>query len=276
MTAARAIDSVTVITPCYNPGPLLRETAQSITQQTAVLSGRVTLQYLVKDGGSTDGSLTQLPNGCEVQSAPDRGMYDAVADGLRQAHGNLVCYLNAGDLWSPRALDIVCDVLDAHPDVAWLTGFDGYYNAKGDLTNFRLPYRYRRRGFQEGWYGVSFPAVQQETTFWRAHLTREIDLEELATYRLAGDFYMWTCFARRHPLWIVSAYLGGFRYHGAHLSDAREAYAREMLRAVVHRPGPASRALQLHDFFLWRAPDKYKRRRNPHMLQYDREAFAWR
>ncbi|MEO0309642.1 MAG: glycosyltransferase, partial [Gloeomargarita sp. DG02_3_bins_56] len=50
----------TIITPCYNAAEYLPETLASVLNQTAVRSGQVELEYLVQDGGSSDGTLELL------------------------------------------------------------------------------------------------------------------------------------------------------------------------------------------------------------------------
>jgi glycosyltransferase involved in cell wall biosynthesis len=267
-----------VVTPCYNAGSKLLSTARSVLSQRAVVEGRVDLEYVVVDGGSTDGSIDELMavygHRIKIISEPDRGMYDALVKGFRQINGDIHSYINAGDLYHEAAFDAVASMM-ARPDCDWVMGSQFFVNDLGQVISFRVPYRYRRRFIRNGLHGTFLPAVQQESTFWSGRLTSELDLHELSTYRLAGDHFIWCTFSERHELFVARAYLGGFTYHGDHLSAAREDYRREMAR---HRLKPRWwwMPLALLDRIVWKAPDRVKSEMNRRTyLSYDRLKKAW-
>ena len=90
---------ITVITVAYNAAPVLERTLQSVLGQQGV-----NLEYLVLDGGSTDGT-TDLLRRYDNQlsgwtSEPDRGIYDAMNKGLHRATGDVVAFLNADDVYA--------------------------------------------------------------------------------------------------------------------------------------------------------------------------------
>jgi len=89
---------VTIITVCYNAINGLEKTLESVIAQTWDC-----LEYIVIDGGSTDGSLDVLEKykhhvDCLV-SERDKGVYDAMNKGVRIAHGEWVLFMNAGDVF---------------------------------------------------------------------------------------------------------------------------------------------------------------------------------
>lgn len=267
-----------VITPCLNAAALIGETAASVLGQSALRDG-VELEYLVCDGGSTDGTLEALrPLACpalRVISAPDGGQYDALARGLRLATGDVVAYLNAGDYYHPHAFRAVREILSARPDCRWLTGFAVDYSPSGAAVRVVLPYRFRRRLLRCAAYGGILPFVQQESTFWRRELLERVDLQRLAGLRLAGDYYLWRCFADAAELHVVAAQLGGFRFHEGQKSENLAAYRAEM-RALAEAPGPADLALMLVDRLLWLAPPLVKKTLNPDTLHlYDQPSGRW-
>lgn len=268
---------VAVVTPCRNAAPWIAETVESVLAQTALRNGRAELDYVIVDGASDDGTaeVAARAGGSRVTvvSEPDQSMYDALAKGLRRVDGAVTCYLNAGDLYAPTAFDVVLDVL-RESTVSWLTGYDAYYNSKGHVIGLRLPFRYRRSFVRRGVYGMRLPAIQQETTFWRSALNDLVDLDVLASYRLAGDHYLWHRFASEHDLYVVAAFLGGFRYHGDHLSGDMAAY-REEARRHASGPRPYELPLVALDRLTWRAPERVKKAWNPHLLRYDRRSDRW-
>ena len=268
-----------VVTPCLNAASHIEETVASVGAQAAVQGGAVELEHLVRDGGSTDGTLEilrrlQKPH-LRIDSRADGGMYDALARGLREASGDVVAYLNAGDYLHPHAFDVVRELMAARPQIRWLTGWAIAYNAAGAAVRLDLPPRYRARLHRCGAYGRWLPAVQQESTFWKRELHERVDFARLAKLRLAGDYYLWRCFAETDALHIVSAQLGGFRLHAGQLSSDIDAYRAEMA-ALAEAPGPADYALMLCDKLSWYAPPAVKKFLNPRGFHlYDFGAGRW-
>ena len=269
-----------VVTPVRNGAAWIEQTMRSVLDQTAVCSGRARLRYIVMDGGSTDGTQDIVRavggNAVELVSERDAGMYAALAKGFRQVAGDSdVCaYVNAGDLWHLGALDVVLDVLQL-PGVDWVSGYRVAYNAAAQIVHVTLPSTYRARLIATGAYGTTLPSIQQESTFWRSSLLESVDLDHLADFRLAGDYYLWRCFAERTTLYTVAALLGGFRMHGGHLSGARATYAAEV-RSMTRRPGFSDRVIGCLDRPIWVAPDGVKKALGRHqILRYDVAKDSW-
>lgn len=215
---------ISIFTPCRNAVDRIGETILSVLGQRTDAA----VEYVVLDGASTDGTAQRAADcGAEVISEPDRGLYDAVAKGLRWATGDVVAYLNAGDLLHPTALEVVSEIF-SHPSVKWLTGYRVAVNERSQVTEVRRQRPFRREFYETGIYGSLLPGVQQESTFWRRELVETLDLDKLAGFRLAGDFYMWQCFARLAQPSTVDAFLGAHRIHSGQLSEDREGYRAEV------------------------------------------------
>jgi glycosyltransferase involved in cell wall biosynthesis len=273
------ISSFTIITPCRNAERFIRRTVESIFRQSAVESGRINLQYIVCDGASTDGTLATVRDLCgeraEIFSEPDAGMYDALANGFRRATGEVVAYLNAGDFYHPGAFDAVADVFET--GISWLTGMNFVCNDRQQPIYCLLPYRYRRRLIARGVYGRILPMfIQQESTFWSRSLLEAVDYSRLASFRLAGDFYLWKCFSTRTDLAIVDTVLGAFVQHPGQQSEAIAQYHAEM--DAVRDPARAFDALVGHlDLaFATFLPAKIKKKLNPRLLfRWDEHLRRW-
>ena len=72
-----------IIVVCLNPGEKLLQTLQSIQKQEFR-----DYEIVLKDGGSTDGSLQKLDpgqSGLHVVTKPDRGIYDAMNQAVEEA-----------------------------------------------------------------------------------------------------------------------------------------------------------------------------------------------
>ena len=93
-----------IITITYNAEQHLEGTLRSVIGQTCI-----DYEYLIIDGGSTDGTLDIAKSHEDhidlLVSEPDKGLYDAMNKGLRAARGTYLCFLNAGDhLRDPNVL----------------------------------------------------------------------------------------------------------------------------------------------------------------------------
>ncbi len=271
--------TISVITPCFNAERWVAETMTSVLRQNAVTSGRVALQYIIVDGGSSDATLAAIEsaaarrNDVEVISEPDDGMYDALAKGLSRARGDICSYINAGDVYHPHALSAAAGVFEAGL-ARWLTGFHTVANEAGAVTDVRLPWRYRREFFECGFYGTRLPVVQQESTFWSGTLNGHLDLDRLRTFRLAGDFYLWRTFAEHEELRIAQAMLGTFRKVPGQLSSDSDGYRRE-LASVCRDPTLRERLLARHDALRFRWMRTGKRRDRRHIV-FDHVREGWR
>ncbi len=92
---------VSVITPCYNSADTIEKTLECIENQTYK-----SLEYIIIDGGSTDGTLEiierhkeKLPKDFTLVSEKDNGIYDAMNKGIRLAKGQLIGILNSDDFY---------------------------------------------------------------------------------------------------------------------------------------------------------------------------------
>jgi glycosyltransferase involved in cell wall biosynthesis len=268
-----------IVTPCRNAESLIRETIESVLGQTAVRSGRARLDYRIIDGASSDGTVdiasAYRSSSVTLISEPDEGMYDALAKGLEGVEDGICAYLNAGDLYSPRAFDCVLDVLSGRK-ASWLTGLEVAYNERSQIIRVTLPFRYRRRLFDCGAYGTILPFVQQESTFWDARLNRLIDFARLRRFRYAGDYYLWHTFSALEPLRIVESHLGGFRVHHGQLSAGNLGAYRAEMAAICREMTLADRCIAWVDRMLWDAPTRVKKALNREgLLRYDSARGAW-
>jgi len=98
LTNNKDLPLVSIITVVFNGVFLLEETINSVISQTYP-----NLEYIVIDGGSTDGTLDIL-NKYEDKidywhSKKDDGIYDAMNQGLERATGSWVNFMNAGDVF---------------------------------------------------------------------------------------------------------------------------------------------------------------------------------
>lgn len=108
--------NISVITICYNSVATLEETMQSVLEQ-----GYAALDYVIIDGGSTDGTLDIIERYKARlgywHSEPDKGISDAFNKGIAHAKGDLIVIINSDDVLLPGALQAVADSYEAGVDI---------------------------------------------------------------------------------------------------------------------------------------------------------------
>ncbi|HEY9099965.1 MAG TPA: glycosyltransferase [Thiobacillus sp.] len=97
---------ISVVMPCYNAAPFVEEAITSVMQQSYPH-----VELIIVDDGSTDESVTIIaelasrhPDRITVLHQTNNGPYNARNQGLTQARGNFIAFLDADDTWHPDAL----------------------------------------------------------------------------------------------------------------------------------------------------------------------------
>lgn len=246
-----------IVTPCLNAETYIAETIDSVISQRGVFS----IQYIIVDGGSNDGTeaivrdrqekLRRYPDGIHCQgvsllwiSQRDDSMYQALNLGFSQAEGEVLAWINSDDVYQPGAFEAVRCVFEQCPEVQWLKGITDYIDQFSMLEKKGLLHLYGSEWLRAGVYGRELQFVQQDSVFWRASLwwlvggfPREL--------RLAGDYWLWTRFANYALLYSLDAHVSCFRRQPGQLSEDREGYRREMDTVCTHRPWKACLARRL-------------------------------
>ncbi len=112
--------SVSIVTPSLNQRQFIEETIRSV-----LLQGYPDLEYIIIDGGSTDGSLEIIkkyePWLAYRVSERDRGQSHAINKGWQRARGEILAWLNSDDTYNPGAIRCAVEALRANPGVAMVS-----------------------------------------------------------------------------------------------------------------------------------------------------------
>jgi glycosyltransferase involved in cell wall biosynthesis len=153
---------LSIITPSYNQADFIERTIRSVLDQEYE-----NLEYMVVDGGSTDGSVDIIARYADRLawwvSQADEGQTHALNNGLERATGDVVAYINSDDYYLPGAFEAAIGVLD-RTDAIWAVGAARYVDSDGRLTEIwhpQLPPKHRHWWILDPW------GVPQAATFWR-------------------------------------------------------------------------------------------------------------
>ena len=202
---------ISIITPSFNQAAFIERTIQSVLNQNYP-----DLEYIVMDGGSTDGTLEILQKYSDKiiwKSERDNGQSDAINKGLRMATGDIVAYLNSDDTYEPGALKKVANFFENNPDKFWVYGKCKIINAN-DQEIRRPITAYKNWLLKNYSYSrlLSENFISQPATFWRRQIHAPVGFfNEKEHYCM--DYEFWLRLGRLYPAGVISDYLANFRYY---------------------------------------------------------------
>jgi glycosyltransferase involved in cell wall biosynthesis len=227
--AAAAWPRITIVTPSYQQAPFLEECLRSV-----LLQNYPNLEYIVNDGGSTDGSADILrgyePFLAHWQSRKDGGQGDAINQGFARATGEIFGWLNSDDLLLPGALfAVAAEFARPTTDIVYGDALNAYED------DHSLQY------WQGYWVRPSFlqfgGVISSHAVFWR----RSVHVPLWAELNCNVDGELWQRLVPGRTLSYVARPLGVCRIHGDTKSSSEKWRERwraddEMIWARHGRP----------------------------------------
>jgi glycosyltransferase involved in cell wall biosynthesis len=204
---------LSIVTPSYNGLRFLPRAADSILSQP----GNFELEWIVVDGGSTDGTVEFLRslNDPRVRwtSEPDGGQSDAINKGLSRATGDVAAWLNTDDVYTPGALAEVARAFESNRAARWLVG---RYEVIDEQDRPIRPavVRYKERSLRRYTYRALLREnfISQPAVFWRRGFGHDVGpLDESLHWTM--DYDLWLRMGRVTDPMFLDNVLARFRLH---------------------------------------------------------------
>jgi glycosyltransferase involved in cell wall biosynthesis len=214
------VPKISIVTPSFNQAFFLEETIRSVTSQ-----GYPNLEYIVMDGGSTDGSVDIIRRHQEHiafwQSIRDAGQSDALRQGFQRATGGILAYLNSDDTLVQGTLRMVGEYMATHPDVDLVYGNMNLIDAAGNYLYTAHPLLDLRILVYEN------PFIPQQAMFWRRDLYERVGGVN-PSLRFAMDYELTLKFLlERAQVGKIHKVLANFRVH----PEAKSSTIRDVMHS---------------------------------------------
>jgi glycosyltransferase involved in cell wall biosynthesis len=196
---------LSIVTPVYNSGKYIRETIESIANQSYR-----NFEHIIMDGLSTDNTLEIAKEYKHIKciSEKDTGQSNAINKGFRMATGDILAWQNADDTYFPDTFEAVVTHFHDHPDVDIVYGYYQLIDGESRWMCDVYPIDWNRWLFAHGRF-----CPPQPTVFWRRKVYEAIgELDEKLHYCMDVDFYS-RSINKKFNFGRIPKMLGKFRIH---------------------------------------------------------------
>jgi len=231
---------VSVITVVFNGGNTLEQTIQSVLNQTYD-----NIEYIIIDGGSTDGTLDILRKYDDRIaywiSEPDDGIYDAMNKGISVSSGALINLLNADDYLESAAVNLVANKYTElnHPSVIY-----GHAYAVDDIHSVRA----KMFASSKYWLGMS---INHQSMFVHEKIYNATGLFN-TNYRFAADYdFLIRCFKNKVIFSRINGCLVNYRNAGISARDSKYRHEANLINRKYFGRLSGKRIAFIIFNFLW-------------------------
>jgi len=196
---------ISIVTPSFNQAQYLEETIRSV-----LLQGYPNLEYIIIDGGSTDGSVEIIkkyePWLTYWVSEPDRGQSHAINKGFAKSTGEIMAWINSDDFYAPGAFEKVALTFSEN-ETDWVAGNCYTIEVDGIIKNVTNV----KQQTVENWFLGCL--VSQPGVFWKRVIWKMVEgIDESLQYSF--DYDLWLQFLFIQPTaYRMNEYLAYFRKH---------------------------------------------------------------
>lgn len=229
---------VSIVTPVLNEARYIAETVESVLGQDYP-----NVEYLIVDGGSTDGTpgiLARYP--VRVISLPGSSQSQAINEGWLRSSGSILAYLPGDDWYVPGALSRTVERLSAASSAGMVYGDVYIVDAENRLMETQRPGDFDLRRL------LLYNYIAQPTTFVRRSVIDRVGhLDETLTHHL--DYDLWLRIGAEYEVKYIPQVLGAFRIHPASVgSSTRGGFGDDVLKIMTKLMSSDGLAARVPDF----------------------------
>jgi len=228
--------TVSVIMPTYNRGAEIKESIQSVLNQ----SFKDFELIIVNDGGS-DGVKDIVASFCSekikyFKLERNKGLAGALNEGILRAEGKYIAYLDDDDIYYPNHLDTLIGFIEKHPNCDFI--YSNAWWCSGEIKGEAFVERSRKL------LGRRPDRFDRDLLFWINYISTLNVLHRKECFRKSGlfnedlkvvmDWELWMRFALEHNFYQYNGITGEYRFKGNNMSTVDE-LTMTFLAKVIRR-----------------------------------------
>lgn len=224
---------VSVVIPAFNRGDLLIEALESVLAQSYR-----DYEIIVVDDGSTDQTARLIEPYLDRLTylwQPNQGVAHARNTGILKARGELICFLDSDDLWTPGKISSQVRFADEHPNYGLVAAEIAAFDAQGDYAHRAKASLYRiRNGFVlehllfSNW-------IQTSTVMVRRECLEKVGLFDEDVGQFGEDWLLWMRVAAEFPVYFLPEPLVRYRIHPQSLMSHQPEAQYESLMLILDK-----------------------------------------
>jgi len=196
---------ISIITVVYNAEATIERTIKSVLSQNYE-----NIEYIIIDGGSTDNTLAIIESYKDsifyYHSKKDKGIYDAMNQGIAVATGDYIGLINADDWLEDNAVEVIVNNILINPDIdIFHANINFIIDGQSKISK---PTKNLSRFF---WRGMLY---MHPTYYVKSHVYKKLKYD--VKYKLLSDYkFTMECFNRKVSFFHIDKVLVNFTYGGA-------------------------------------------------------------
>lgn len=216
---------ISIITPSFNQAQYLEKTILSVLGQNYP-----NLEYMIVDGGSTDGSVDIIRKYSSCLSwwvsETDHGQAEAINKGFSRVTGDLVAWLNSDDMYLKGTLQAVVQAFEENPQCGMVYGDVLSLDGEDHPINVQ---RFGPRSLEEL---MSFQIIGQPSVFMRRSILEKAGYLD-PQFHFLLDHHLWLRTAHAAPLYSSGQVWSAARFHAdaKNIAQARR-FGEEAFRMI--------------------------------------------
>jgi len=197
---------ISIVTPSYNQAQFLERTILSVLNQNYP-----NLEYIIIDGGSTDGSVEIIKKYEKYLSfwvsEKDKGQADAINKGFKKSSGEILAWLNSDDTYLPGTFFKIAKLFERNNSIDMIYG-----NTYIVDNNDKLIFEHRAILFHLNTHIIIGGILKQPNTFWKRDIYKAVG-EINSRYIFCLDYELFIRIAKKGKIKQTKDFLACFRVH---------------------------------------------------------------